>query len=245
VSGFQFQLTFNAQGQVTPTVGVGGALNIYFDWQKSANGTPPTPSPATLSSPLYLSLANFVTSMSSLIPELQAEAPAAFNRTGLVFDQYQVGIAVIDGVTVGLAQGGSTIQGKLIFGPNTASASPSTSLISEGTGLAAPSFINLINTAPRPEHLQMAAKLGVVAELSGVGGEVVYQVPRQKFKDGLKRALNIGAYFAKAAEDIGGADYQVQTIEPEFDASLTGQIGLVTVGSQGQLVLDFDRPGTN
>lgn len=252
VDSLQLQLTFDADGQLTPVVGIGGQLNVFLDWQKSSvAGT----KGAIRTGELFRNVVAFAQSLGALIPEALLDAKA-IRSSGLALDQFQVGVAVIEGAQIGVVQNTNTIQGKIIFkrdkgAKDTDTASSVSQLAARETAMSDVSkpawqaqAIPFVMRVGAPQAFAAASSGTGVGQIESSNAQLtLVQVPVDAFRAGLSRAVQMGSYFAQRAEEADTRRWQVTQIETEFDASVGGAFKLATVTSQGQFVLDFDRIG--
>lgn len=237
VDSLQLQLTFDAQGKVTPAVNAGGQLNIFFDWEKASDAEAKG---AVREGELFQNVAAFAETMGQLIPDALADSKE-IRAAGFTLDQFQVGMALIAGVKLGIAQVQSTVQGKIIFKTNTQSsllASSELMSVSGGQKVAVPKFSGFIPFATTdPDDIQ-----GQFADtVRGRDDSRIVQVPENAFREGLGRAIHMGTYFIQRAQEVDTNRWKITQIETEFDASLGGDFRLATLAGQGQFLLDFHR----
>jgi hypothetical protein len=217
VDGYQLNVNFSASGQVTPLIGVGGSVNLYFDWSRTTDPTT-QPTTTTYSAQTTNQLNSFVQLMSAAIPEAVQDS-ADIEKSGFHLDMVQVGLGITAGGDVGVAQATGGDIGRILFkrdlhvnqSPN-ASVSPAPANDQE---------LNLVST-----------------DVSK--GETVVKVNTRKFSNGLKKAIKMATYFADRAHKNSNSKYKLNQIEAEFDTSLSGSLKLATVNGIGQFVLDFD-----
>jgi hypothetical protein len=216
VDGYQLDVNFSASGQVTPLIGVGGSVNLYFDWSRTTDTTPKVASsdyPAETTTQLN----GFVQLMSAAIPEAIQDS-SEIEKAGFKLDMVQVGLGITAGGDVGVVQATGGDIGRILFKRDlTVNQTPS--------GLASP--------APVAEQLN-------IVSTDKTDGETVVRVDSRKFKNGLKKAIKMASYFAQRANKKTNSKYKLNQIEAEFDTSLSGDLKLATVNGLGQFVLDFD-----
>ncbi len=234
VDSFQQQLTFGIQGQVTPAIGAGGTVNLYWDWQKSSDISS---TGGIRETELFRNVEVFAQSMSKLIPEALIDSKE-LTQSGFVLDQFQVGVGIMAGGQFGIVEALGMAQGKIVF-----KNAPDNSALPKKTELALSSvrsptiFVIAADTSEKRLFAdQIGARSG--ATMDGLRG---YEVPVDRFRNGIKHALHMAGFFLKNAVAADTSHWKLTQIETEFDANIGGQISLATVVAQGQLVLDFDR----
>jgi hypothetical protein len=215
VDGYQLNLNVSASGQVTPVVGVGSAVNLYFDWSRTSDPTI-APAPVAPSSQLK----NFVQLVSSAIPQAVKDS-SDVQKSGFYLDMVQVGLGITAGGDIGVAQVQGGDIGRIIFKRD----------------------VTVIDTAGASAAIDADSdqQLNVIqAETASAPASVVYKVSSRKFKNGLKHAIKMANYFAARAKKAENSKYKLNQIESEFDIALTGDLKLAVVNGIGQFVLDFD-----
>ncbi|MGZ3805799.1 MAG: hypothetical protein ACXVB4_16395 [Pseudobdellovibrionaceae bacterium] len=232
VDSYELQLTFNAQGQITPLIGVGGVVNIFFDWQK-LYGNPKTMNSAPSNPILFQSLQNLTQVVASLIPEAIQESED-LRSSGFDLNQFQVGVALGAGWTIGIAQAGAAICGKIIYNKNYQELKTLMAM-DDVPSNREDATINLV-TAENHSTIFTRSYGSVTSK-----GNPLIKIPRSKFKEGIKRAIKMGSYFSKRAKEADSKTWNVTNIEAEFDATIGGDLKIATVNGQGQMVLDFNR----
>lgn len=237
VDSLQLQLTFNALGKVMPTIGVGGALTVYLDWQKPESAAQVSQTPTALSR----NLNQFVQTIAEEIPLALGEGKDLAAK-GWELSQFQVGMAVTGAGDIGIIAIGGSMNAKLIFAKDGTSTPASVA-----PAVASGPYVNLLSSAPKSDHLAYAAKVGVAFDrttLADGSGDpspegIVYHIPRDKFKSGLQKAIQMGSYFAGLAKREDTANWKLAIFESEFDLSIGGGSALANVTVMGEIVLDF------
>ena len=227
VDGLQLQFTVTAYGDVTPVAGVGGAFNLFFDWQKPEGDAPPMGA-----TPQSKKLNQFTTLIADEISNALVETPDV-KDLGLSLQAFQVGVALGADGDVGVAAASATIQGKIIFKKSEPTNIKST-LVGQDDGA-----VNFIGARAKPEHLAYAKSNGIPFQRFRNG--IVYRIQRHKFRKGLKRALKMASYFGKKAIEADTDKWKLNEIEAELDISIGGEFTIATVNGTGQAVLTFGR----
>ena len=227
VDGFQLQFTVTAYGDVTPVVGVGGAFNLFFDWQKSEGDTTPMEA-----SPESKKLNQFTKMLADEISNALVETPDV-KDLGLSLQAFQIGVALGANGDVGVAAASATIQGKIVFKKSETSNTKS-AVVRQDDGT-----VNLIGASVKPEHLAFAKSNGISFQRFKNG--IVYQIQRHKFRNGLKRALKMASYFGRKAIEADTDKWKLNEIEAELDVSIGGEFAISTINGTGQAVLTFGR----
>lgn len=258
MSAFRLEMSFGAEGQVSPVIGVGGAVNLRFDWivTDRKNSLVASGGARLPHTPLGDGLVKLV---KGLAPDVDAAVRDASPvlKSGYALSSVRVGVGMSAEGTVGLVQGSAEAIGSVIFGDNdeeggcldpdgdgdchnhheTALAAAALELPDDGIPFLAPTA--------RPSDLKLAEVNGVAAvaprQAAGEGG-LVFRIPHEKFRAGMRKAITIGSFFTKHAAAVKG-NWVIKELETEFGLSLTGTTGLVTLTGTGELELEFEHKG--
>jgi len=244
--GYELKLAFNAQGQVSATMGVGGSLTVYFRWEEEERSpflqnTEPL---VGLDEVLYGNLLAFTRTMGSLIPEALNDAREIL-RSGFELREFMVGVGVTVGGDIGVASVEGSVDGKIIFRTPKNVAATDHGLIGETsvTGQQldrGDEFVTMVTSiAPSAQHLVYAKQIGTNFQLLADAG--VYRIARSRFRSGMKDALTMGAYFAEQGRKEDTASWKLTELETEFQASIGGDVSVVTVNGRGNFALNFGR----
>lgn len=259
LSAFRLEVAFEADGQVTPVIGVGGTLKLRFDWivpdKKQAVAT----TEAVQHTPLGDGLVQLVRGLGPDIDAAVASA-APVTQAGYKLAGVRVGVGLTASGTVGLVNGSASAMGSVIFGDNEEEGGCHDP---DGDGdchnhhgtaeiAAIPAVddggIPLLKAAPATGDLQLAARNGVAVVLKNPlaqnkpGDGVIFKIPHDRFRAGMRKAIGISSFFTKHAAAVKG-DWVIKELSTEFDVSLTGTTGLVTLQGTGELELEFEHKG--
>jgi hypothetical protein len=234
VDGYQLLLSFNASGDFTPAIGIGGGVAVFFDWE--ATSSVPKSSLSTEEAALKENMGGFVQSISSIIPAARADA-TEIRKAGFELGVFQIGLGITAGGTIGIASTQGAAVGRIIFKKDEHGAAPSARTI----GVMLPE-----NDAILPVNFISTAQPGVKLDSSVAisrqdGGIVVSQVPPERVRDGLRRAINMGAFFARNTAAVDSARWKCTEIEAGFDVTINGDLTFMTVGGTGLVRLGFER----
>lgn len=243
VDAFGLQLSFSASGQVSAAVGVGGTFSVYLEWSREGEelqaGAPRVA--AIDDAVIYRKMGEFTDLMASMIPDFHGDS-GPIRRLGFDFNEFQVGIAVTVGGDIGIAQVQGGISGKMKFKRNDAWFDDRT----ERSEPAETTPLLLIGPPPSAEHRTFIAAHDIkVSAVDGLWASdepaMVYELSRQRFREGMKKAVSMATYFAGKARSADTSAWRIAYVETEFDASISGDIVVVNVFGQGQMVLGFSR----
>ena len=102
----------------------------------------------------------------------------------------------------------------------------------------------MIDNAPAAHTLDTVKRLGIpfnviASNSQAIPDKVVYKIDRSRLRKGLSKAVRIGAFFAKGAAQAKVGKWKISEISTEYDASISGALGLVTASGQGIVELVF------
>ncbi|MDR3607591.1 MAG: hypothetical protein P4M08_09440 [Oligoflexia bacterium] len=204
IDGFQLGLFIGANGQVSPLIGTGGNIALYFDW--TAPSSKPEAAPLDLNPHQTLvkeNMAAFVQALSSLLPEAEAES-TAIEKTGFEFQVFQVGLGIGVGGEVGIASTQDSAVGRIIFKRDAAT--------------------EALLSLRMPPSSRTAIPVSI-----------------RHFREGIRRAIRMGAFFARQAAAVDTPNWKATEIELGFDTNLGGTLGLATIQGVGLIRLGFER----
>jgi hypothetical protein len=228
VTGAELELTVDASGNVTPVVGVGGEIDIYFDWNLS--GAPTTP---VVSSPLIDGLNQIVHVMSQGVTDA-IDINKDLKASGFALSDYYVGVELTGSEDIGIVTAGEAATAKLYFTqvtPPVATASAVSDSISTGVDSK---MIKLIGPAKSSGLLaRTLSSAGLISKSQ------VASVSQSTLRHGLKHALGMGAFFVRHAVAAHSSHWKLNILETEFDLSLGGSLTNASVTGTGIVVMDF------
>jgi hypothetical protein len=105
------------------------------------------------------------------------------------------------------------------------------------------SEIPLVAKNPPKPHLQFARDNNVRYEsrADDVTENVIYYLDRPRFRKGLARAIKMSEIFIERAARSDGRRWVIYKVKPTFALSLMGVFGVVTVGAEASLELEYKR----
>jgi len=231
VSRFRLDLTIDASGKVAPMGSVGGEVRFRFEWHRMMKHhhaqpqvQPLTARQATIKS----SLAEFVTATAYDLDHSFDE----ISHLGFKAHTMRMGIGISAKGNVGIAKGSAGIVGQIYFTRNVERPKVRPQSIDDDE-LDHP--ILMIERRPMMQHVlfaqqnQIPVKLNSASENNPIK-EAVYQVDRKAFRKGLKKAANIGQFFAeRASKNSQSSGWKIYELRTSFDASISGELDLVTL----------------
>jgi hypothetical protein len=247
VSRLRLDLTVEATGAVTPTIGVGGDLRFRFEWHRimKAGSPPPATAPklAMLGSIKGSSLNEFISSMSE---DLSVLSETGKQPEGFKAYSFRVGLGMSAKGDIGITKSSASLIGQVYFSRDVAKpkVNPKFALAAfnyVGTG-SEPGTINLIEstTAPKSElHQRFARANGFGMMVETTGNQVVYKVDRSRMRKGLQRAAQMGQFFGKHSATSSKGKWKVFEMRTAVDLSLTGKVGLTEVAGLATAEINF------
>jgi hypothetical protein len=211
VAGLQLQLAFNASGEVTPLIGVGGGASISLLWQKPSNSKISSDDPSgpnNSSGNLTSNLANNLDQFSKIISEELSIAVAqsdTLKNSNFVLNEMMVGIQVTATEDVAIGQAGGSLTGELKF------VRKKKVLHHTESALAANSMIPMISGS----------------------------IPADQFSKGLKDAIDKSATLAKLGAKQNSKNWGLTSVSATFSASASGALSFASGSVKGQIGLSF------
>lgn len=115
--------------------------------------------------------------------------------------------------------------------------------------------IRLIEISPKSQHLGYANATGIKLQalqslssmraapqnVPGAPDAVVYTIKHEDFRKGLMRAIDMAGFFTQHASTAQLSGWKIKEIETEYSVSLSGTLGLATVGGAGEIELEFEN----
>ncbi len=229
VSRFRMDVTIDASGKVSPFLSIGAETKFRFDWARiqTKQATAPRRQLAAADQKLKSNLEKFVRATAA---DLDAITTSGKVAGGFQLYQFRVGVGASASGTIGIVKGTASTLGQIYFAQNVKK--PVVHPKEELHG-----FLNVIEGEHSKAHMNFAETNGIVFD--STPDEVIYRVDRSKFRKGLERALKMGGFFAARASRSPGRHWKVFEMRPAFDVSLTGSLGIVTVGALASVELCF------
>ncbi|MBI3556953.1 MAG: hypothetical protein HY074_11875 [Deltaproteobacteria bacterium] len=230
VSRFRLDVTIDVSGKVNPFLGMGAETKFRFDWariQAKQGAVTRQRKLAAADARVKSNLEEFVRATAADLEAITASGKVA---TGFQMYQFRVGIGATATGTIGIVKGTGSVLGQIYFAQNVKKpvVHPRESV---------DDYVNVIEAEHSKAHMNFAEANGIAFDSSA--DEVVYKVERAKFRKGIERALKMGSFFAARASQKPGRRWKVFEMRPAFDLSLTGALGLVTVGGLASVELDY------
>lgn len=253
VSRFRLDFTVDAAGRVEPVGLVGGEVRFRFEWHRIKRIVPENKKLMTAQlsereQKLRKSLLEFITATAYDINN----AFENHTRFGFKAHQIRMGLGISVKGNIGLVKGSAGVVGQIYF--NRALERPKLYPIKEKSNILAltettTAPLLLIERNPSLNTLKLAAKNKMMVETFNTDNdesngfeEAIFRLDREKFRKGLKKAANIGTFFAKRASEAKVKSWKIYELRTAFDASISGGLDLVTlVGSATAQVSMFNE----
>jgi hypothetical protein len=217
IAGFQLGLFFTLSGEVVPAVGLGGTVSLIFDFETSGSNGEALVEGGGRETETQKNMADFVQTLVTLIPEARAES-ADIRKAGFEFSVFQIGLGVGVGGDIGIASASGSVVGRIVFKLDEAAAA----------------------SEPAPTKRSKTVKL-VAAPKPGASTGVIYEVEANKFRNGIKKAIEMGSFFAQQAVKADTANWKTTEIELAFDTAIGGDLNLTTIAGIGLIRMAFER----
>ncbi|MGK5088168.1 hypothetical protein WDW86_11470 [Bdellovibrionota bacterium FG-2] len=263
---FRLKMGFDASGDVLPFGALGATISLRFDWDKASTDTDPAVQvPAPSLDPLSENLGQFVTAVAH---DLNAIQPAIdeVQTSGFSLGGIRIGLAITGSGEVGIAKALTSVAGSIEFERTNSLQAFAINLNSSLPKFnpIMPNFIKaqtvsadnsdkddnapilMIDDAPAAHTFDTARRLGIQFNVIASNSQttpdkVVYKIDRSRLRKGLSKAVRIGAFFAKSAAQAKVGKWKISEISTEYDASISGALGLVTASGQGIVELVFSN----
>lgn len=269
-SAFRLEITIGADGQVTPVIGVGGSVFLRFDWiidrhesDHFKNFNPINhrwSKPALKLIQFANSIAPDIDAVKDSVPEIKkAGFEMSYVRAGLVFSaSYDFAVASVEGEAVASIKFGDNGGEGGCEDPD-GDGDCHNSLMQQGFKLTdylsdkglldSTSLADGIPLVKRVNPTQLAlsgfnTSIGTLSDAKvGDGSDTLKStiIPHKRLQAGLKRAMKLSSFFLKHAAKAKPGKWKLDEIETEFELSLTGSVGLASVGAGAELAIEFER----
>jgi hypothetical protein len=270
---YRLDVTFDGSGNATTLINVGASVVIRFDWEPAPSGpgalavnldkerkawveskvTPQTVHGLALQNAnLLQDLEKFIQAVSSDISQTVASQSEPLQASGFEQTSIRIGLGYSVAGNIGVARGSQQAVASIEFdrpgaGILALSAGPTLDLPEAGETLRLMGDSNqerLAYAAKNGIAVDRPKQIGIFAEREKTGAsDVVYQLDRDRFRKGLAKAMQIGSFFASKAATSEMGSWKVSQLMIEFDLSVGGTLGVVTVDGLGVVELDYNNLG--
>ncbi|MBI3543661.1 MAG: hypothetical protein HY075_10355 [Deltaproteobacteria bacterium] len=230
VSRFRLDVTIDASGKVYPFLTLGAETRFRFDWfrLKSAHPVVARPSAGPEVARLQSNLEKFVRETATDLEAVSSDPK--LEQGGFKAFQFRVGVGASAKGDVGIVKATASMMGQIYFARDVKK--PLVNPPRPASG-----YVNLIEDCVSQRHLQFASDNGIAADSSF--DQVVYKIDRARFRNGVAKALGMGGFFARRASNATSKHWKIFEMRPAFDLSLTGSLGVVTVGGLASVEICF------
>lgn len=255
VCGVRFDFSVDATGKLLPFFSLGAEVRFRFEWrrmmpiqsppqsfegertqwtlrQDSGQGTPFSPLAESLSRISH-----------ALVEDLKFAADDSTAPRGFQAQAFRVGLGISAKGEFGISKVGSTAIAHLNF---TRDISRPIVYPVQTMSVIGDEELPLLESKPKEDSLIFARQLGVRTEvlspstLSWGVPQVLYRVPRARFRKGLSRALAMGRHLAQATQVLSSrSTWKIYELKAGVDLSMTGALGLATVGGVAMGEISF------
>ena len=236
IEGYQIRLFFTAEGDLTPTTSLGGTFALMFDWEASAPKESSNVVPLSArEQQLQKNMGSFLQTVSVLIPEARAQA-SEIREAGFELGALELGVSFTVGGDIGIASSRATCEGRLLFKKKEDS-TPTPIRANLNSSFPINDSIGVVSPGPTGPAVQTLSASSARSE----GDDFAYRIETKTFRRGIRRAIKMGSFFARHAAQADTSVWKISEIELGFDASVSGDVKMVTVGGSGLIRLGFER----
>lgn len=227
VSGFRKELDIDVSGAVAPALSVGAQLTIRFEWERlectrAERAGSPWPKLEQL--------------VQAIAEDLGAVSEETFSDTAYVPHGMNIAVGVTASGDFGVVKASASLIGTVLF---TNDVPPPGRMAAETPSSAASSEeIPILVSHPSEREVRWATAQGVTIERDRIG-DAIFKIARWKFKRGLRRAARMGHFFAQRASRVAHRKWNVYELAINYQLSVSGVFGLVTVGGLANAELDL------
>lgn len=243
VSALRLDLAVAASGKLItlPLASVGGEVRIRFDWRRLMKNKPAQfitknfNHSSFLSNDLDKTQSSFVSLVSNLSKDLELSIPVKLEEKGLKPYTMRIGIGLTVAGNVGIARASAQAIAQVYFSRNQAAPRvyPRLTFIKALSDSAINSNVESYSVIEgfNEKHIEYAKnnQIPFTIENNLVKPNVIYQVNRNEFKKGLKKAFDITDFFAKAGQKAESKKWKLFQMKTSLDLSLSGTVGVTTL----------------
>ncbi|MGK5081659.1 hypothetical protein WDW37_00015 [Bdellovibrionota bacterium FG-1] len=251
-NSFRLELQFDASGRPLPWVQVGATVTFRFDWKKSEKpsseflgsrmGSAPLSPPQDRMSER---LQGFVTALSRDLDVLENDA-YGMELNGFTLNAIRTAVGITTGGDFGFAQASTHMKGSLLFEkvPDSHETLGFTGADSttDADKIDQEETVDLITDAAlelRPEIKEAGIVFHPLRALEPF--RRIVKIRRSALRAGLRRAQRISTFFVRHTPRGGTGRWELHEVSNEFDMSLNGIFGIVTIGNVGELELIYAK----
>jgi len=223
---FFLEVSFNGNGDISPTVSLGGGVTLRFDWERDGDiASKGSDEKNRAGSPLDAKLESFVVGLGQ---DLNDSTKKAFlPGTGLELDEVKISLGISAEGDVGVAQGSAGVTGTLAFHRN----NKASVTFSDLTMAKAEVPMALFQPIERIEEEKLK---GLHLSKNFLPKFNVIQIKRDPFRRGLDHAIKFSQSIARLAVKSSKGKWKVVEVSSEFDLGISGELGLANIkGTKG------------
>ncbi|HEY8280365.1 MAG TPA: hypothetical protein VIH99_12125 [Bdellovibrionota bacterium] len=229
-SRLRVDLNVEVSGKVSFLYSASAALRVRLEWYK-VPGKKPAFSPLAAEGK-WLNSKGLESLMVALSQDVATVADSQSPGVDLVAKQFRVGLGVSVSGTIGVAKGTASALAYIYF--SRVEKKPTASVAVDDS---LPLY--MVDADPSEQRLQFAQAHGNL--VAGGGKEAIYRLDRAKFRAGMTKAMSMGRFFAQRARKQETAKWKLKTVKGNFDLSITGSVGVVTVGGLASAEIEFEN----
>lgn len=238
VSRVRLDFSVDAEGHISPFFSKGAGVRLRFEWAPTVVGA--RLAHAESGNGDNSNSSNLKQLLKTVAQDLSSLPYDEYSPTGLSLKEIRFGLGLYGEGKWGLAKVRSAVMGQVYFSRNTNVAA---NMLNSADATDTLETLPLVEEAPAQTHIEYADAIGVVHQSfsNNKGGmDTVFEVSREKFRNGLKKASKMAVFLAgrqnKAKKKNSGWD--VAEVRTSFALSLSGTTSFVTLsGAKASLEL--------
>jgi hypothetical protein len=240
-SRYRVDFNIDASGKLTPALEAGGGVRLRLAWYRMKRNNPPSQN--TIRRSLTDTGANAGTDqgfaqtlgfLTALAEDIQAVSDQLDNLNGYKAYSVKVALATTLKGTVGIAKANGSIAGYIYFSrdvPKPVVNPP-----------PAAKTLAMVERSPSEARMRFAMNNGIKFTRED-SDAVVYDVDREEFKDGLRKAAQIASFFAEHAAQLKPetkeSAWKIYELVIGYELSVSGDVGLVQLGESAITEISF------
>ncbi len=236
---FRFDLSVEISGKVAWVATLGGGLRVRLEWHKTARPhLAPARNVTEVAAKERADIEKLLALISTALPSLPTSEQTDFDLKSI-----RIGLGLSAKGDIGVVKGSVSAMTQVVFKKAAARMRPSDHRLTAVDGK-----ILFIEQNPSEKHVEFAQNRHVLHSFQPKAGqgdksEATYEIDLKDFEEGFRNAAEMAVDFMKVenrGEESAGA-WKLHTVKMQYDMSLTGKAGMVTVGGLVSSELQFEN----
>ena len=237
---FRVEVQFDANGNPLPILNVGAGVYFRFDWDKRKSNS--VRGLASIGGDrLSQRVQGFVAAIANDLGVLETNADVIENK-GYQLTEVRIGVGATAGGEFGVAQASAQTIGSFTFHPKDPGPQP---LDWPGAAAAFAEEEGTLELIADSDLVRASKALGSAEQIDELraqdSGKTLVRFRRSTFRNGLRRASGLASFYIHRAANARAGRWGLFEIHTEFDMSLSGALGIATVGGTGALELTYEN----